>query len=151
MSDGVSLREYTCAFRLTSELVDLQARYVHPYSRVNVHTNKDRLECLCKQSAKRERVRLLCRISPKSKRGAQVTPFYFFLRGLPTAIFFACLTKASFRRLLLKCAPDSARSAERVQLLRRVRQKEKRGHKSVLFSFLVEPTGVEPVSENLLI
>ena len=57
------------------------------------------------------------------------------------------------RALRRECAPDSAQSAERVQLLCRVRQKGKgkRDTHGVSFPFLVDSTGVEPVSENLLI
>ena len=42
---GFAKGEYTCAFRLTSKLVDLQAWYVHPYSRRNACANIARLEC----------------------------------------------------------------------------------------------------------
>ena len=56
------------------------------------------------------------------------------------------------RALRRECAPDSAQSAERVQFLCRIRQKGKgKEARNAPLSLLVDPAGVEPVSENLLI
>ena len=130
--------------------------FLHPYlvqptgfqqSWIYLHFPPDKQACLspsgvCEPDSAQSAERVHLQVGSTNAKKTGSLPFgqYFSLAA----------GKQASRRFTLKCEPDSAQSAERVQLTK-VRQKWKEDTLRVLFSFLVEPTGVEPVSENLLI
>ncbi len=131
-----SLRKYTLALPLTSKLADLRAGYVNPYSSAK-HSSKFNSYV---GSTKTKR----------KKRHTRCHPTGFAL----WAIFFALPLTSELDALYgsnVNPYSSAKHSSKFNSYVESAKTKRKKRHTRCLFFFLVDPTGVEPVSENLLI